>query len=85
MAILDRRRLIRLALELLLLLLLLLLLMLLWKPWVVVKGPHRLAPAAAAVRNKVVAGPVRFMPHVVPWPLRDTRGACVVCVVCGCQ
>jgi hypothetical protein len=63
--------------------LLLLLLLLLWKPWVVVvEGPHRRAPAAAAVRNKVVAGPARFMLRVVPWPMLDTRGACVVCCVC---
>ena len=82
MAILGRRRLIMPALELLLLLLLLLLFVLLWKPWVVVKGPHRLAPAAAAVRNKVVAGPVRFITCLIPWPLLDTRGACVVCVLC---
>lgn len=67
---LGRRRLIILTVALLLLLLL-------RKLWVAVQAPHRRAPAAAAVRIKVVAGPVRFIAFLVPRLPLDTRGACV--------
>lgn len=43
----------------------------------VAQAPHRRAPAAAAVRNKVVAGPVRFIACLVPRLPLDTRGAYV--------